>query len=66
MQSAPNHLVKRFQNNIDLTVAYVLAIVSTCVIGFDQDRIESALNLKILLLLFCQMLVVAALRKAGV
>lgn len=66
MQSAFNHLVKRFQNNIDLIVACVLAIVSTCVIGFDQDRIESALNLKILLLLFCLMLVVAALRKAGV
>ena len=41
MQSALNHLVKRFQNNIDLIVACVLAIVSTCVIGFDQDRIET-------------------------
>ncbi len=59
-------ILSLFKNNVDLSVALVLAVLSSFGPNVSLKRIEEGLNTKILLLLLCLMLVVAGFRKLGV
>ena len=59
-------LLSYFKKNLDLNIALILAVVSSFGPNVSLERIEEGLNLRILVLLFCLMIVVAGFRKLGV
>lgn len=59
-------LIKYFKENPDLTIAALFAAVMTMLVPFDGDFIIKAINLPLLILLFCLMIIVAGFRKSGV
>lgn len=59
-------LLSYFKKNLDLNIALILAVISSFGPNVTLSRIEEGLNLRILVLLFCLMIVVAGFRKLGV
>ena len=58
-------IIKLIKNDILLTIAGVLAIISCFFVPPDREYIDY-INLSVLVLLFCLMIVIAGVKKAGV
>lgn len=54
-----------FRNNLDLSCALVLAVISSFFVQISWQNTLNALNLPVLILLFCLMVVVAGFRRVG-
>ena len=61
----PINMLNFFKSNLDISIALILAVISTFVVSFDIHALVEALNLKVLLLLFCLMIVIASARIFG-
>ena len=60
------NLLSFCKDNLDLSIAFILALISSFLVEFNQDALVKALNLEVLLLLACLMLVVAGFRLIGI
>ncbi|MCI1822151.1 MAG: citrate transporter [Megasphaera sp.] len=59
-------MITYLKKNIDLTIAFVFALLTAISVPFSWKNILEEMNVPLLLLLFCMMAVIAGFRRSGI